>query len=68
MGYVDYHMIVRDYCNMMKKLGVIPKHELMNMPFDPRKVDAWLEKKQFKTGVGKDLGEEARPAHSSVIY
>ena len=67
MGYVDYHMIVRDYCNMMKKLGVIPKHELMNMPFDPRKVDAWLEKKQFKTGVGKGPGRGSA-AGSLVCY
>ena len=31
MGYVDYHMIVYDYCNMMRKLGKIPKDELKNI-------------------------------------
>ena len=56
MGYIDYHMIVTDYCKMMKKLGAVPKHELVNMPLDYSKVDAWLSKKQFRTGVGKGPG------------
>ena len=67
MGYVDYHMIVRDYCEMMRKLGVVPRRELENMPLNYEKIDAWLEKKQFRTGVGKGPGRGSA-AGSLVCY
>ena len=56
MGYVDYHMVVYDYCNMMRKLGCIPKRELKNIPKDFSKIDVWLKEKNFHVGVGVGPG------------
>lgn len=67
MGYVDYHMIVYDYCNMMRKLGKIPKNELKNMPRDFSKIAQWLEQKNFRSGIGVGPGRGSA-AGSLVCY
>lgn len=56
MGYVDYHLVVRDFCFMARKLGVVPQSEIENIPFDFQKVDEWLKKKGFQVGVGVGPG------------
>lgn len=67
MGYRDYHMVVRDYCNMMRKMGCIPKSELKNIPEDFTELDRWLEEKNFKSGIGVGPGRGSA-AGSLVCY
>lgn len=67
MGYVDYHLVVRDYCEMIRKLGCVPKKELKNIPRDFSKLDDWLKKKGFRTGVGVGPGRGSA-AGSLVCY
>lgn len=67
MGYIDYHLVVRDYCNEMRKLGTIPRKELKNMPLDFSKADAWIEEKGFRTGIGVGPGRGSA-AGSLVCY
>ena len=67
MGFEDYHLVVRDYCNVMRKLGGIPKKELKNIPSDFGKVDEWLSKKNFRTGVGVGPGRGSA-AGSLICY
>lgn len=56
MGYVDYHMVVRDFCIAGRNLGVVPKDELPNMPEDYQKALDWIKYKGFNTGVGVGPG------------
>ena len=67
MGFEDYHLVVRDYCNVMRKLGGIPKKELKNIHSDFGKVDEWLSKKNFRTGVGVGPGRGSA-AGSLICY
>lgn len=67
MGYVDYHLVVRDYCEMMRKLGCVPKKELKNIPRDFSKLDEWLKRKGFRTGIGVGPGRGSA-AGSLVCY
>lgn len=56
MGYVDYHLIVRDFCNMARTLGGVPKSEIANIPNDFTKVKDWCRKRGFDTGIGVGPG------------
>lgn len=56
MGFVDYHMVVRDFCFAARKLGGIPKSEIANCPSDLNKAIAWVEKNGYHTGVGVGPG------------
>ena len=56
MGYEDYHMVVRDFCIAGRKLGVVPKEELPNMPVDYQKALEWIQYKGFNTGIGVGPG------------
>lgn len=70
MGYVDYHMVVRDFCNEARILGVIPKEELgvaMSMSGDFNLIHKWIEEKGFKGGVGVGPGRGSA-AGSLVCY
>lgn len=67
MGYVDYHLIVRDFCFMGKKLGQIPKDEIKNIPEDFNEVDNWLKSKNFCAGIGIGHGRGSA-AGSLVCY
>ena len=67
MGFVDYHMVVRDFCFMGKKLGLIPADALSEMPLDFSKIDNWLEKRGYKVGVGIGPGRGSA-AGSLVCY
>lgn len=53
MGYVDYHMVVRDFCFIGRKLGVIPKEYIDLAPYyDFNLVYKWINDKGFNLGVG----------------
>lgn len=67
MGYVDYHMVVRDFCIMGRRLGVVPKNELMYMPVDFNAALRWIEEKGYRIGVGVGPGRGSA-AGSLVCY
>lgn len=67
MGYIDYHMVVQDYCNMIRKLSVIPKRALEHMPRDFSKIDDWIKKNNFKSGLVYSPGRGSA-AGSLVCY
>lgn len=56
MGYVDYHLVVRDFCNAARQLGTIPKNEIPYCPDDFNEAVQWVKEKGFKTGVGVGPG------------
>lgn len=67
MGYVDYHMVVRDFCIAGRNLGVVPKQELQNMPVDYKESLKWIKEKGYNTGVGVGPGRGSA-AGSLVCY
>lgn len=67
MGYVEYHMIVWDYCRMIRMLSVIPEKELPYMPRDFSKVETWIQKKGFRSGYIQTPGRGSA-AGSLVCY
>jgi DNA polymerase-3 subunit alpha len=67
MGYEDYHMVVRDFCNMGRILGVVPKDRIQEIPEDFSQVQAWVEKNGFKEGIGIGPGRGSA-AGSLVCY
>lgn len=56
MGFVDYHMVVRDFCIAGRKLGVVPKRKLVNMPSTYKDALEWIKFKGYNTGVGVGPG------------
>lgn len=67
MGFVDYHMVVQDYCRMIRILSVIPKKELEHMPRNFAKVEQWIEDKGFRAGKIRSPGRGSA-AGSLVCY
>lgn len=67
MGYVDYHMVVRDFCIAGRKLGVIPKQELQNMPENYEDALKWIKYRGYNTGIGVGPGRGSA-AGSLVCY
>lgn len=67
MGFVDYHMVVQDYCRMIRILSVVPKRELERMPRNFEKVEKWIEEKGFRSGKIRSPGRGSA-AGSLVCY
>ena len=67
MGFVDYHLVVRDFCIMGRKLGVVPKEERKNIPSDFSRVDDWLAEHHYTIGEGIGPGRGSA-AGSLVCY
>lgn len=67
MGYIDYHMVVRDFCNMARKIGQIPREKLGEMPQDFSELDEWMEERGYHIGVGVGPGRGSA-AGSLVCY
>ena len=67
MGYVEYHMIVWDYCRMIRMLTAVPEKELPYMPRDFGKIEAWISKKGFRAGHIRTPGRGSA-AGSLVCY
>lgn len=56
MGFIDYHMVVRDFVKVARDFGCVPKNELINIPNDFNKAYEWLKTKNFKAGIGAGPG------------
>lgn len=67
MGFVDYHMVVQDYCRMIRILSVVPKRELEHMPRNFDKVEQWIEDHGFYAGKIRSPGRGSA-AGSLVCY
>lgn len=67
MGYIDYHMVVQDYCRMIRILSVIPKRELDGMPRNFSKIEDWIKEKGFRSGMIRSPGRGSA-AGSLVCY
>lgn len=67
MGYIDYHMIVRDFCNAGRILGRIPKNELDNVPDSFDEISKWIRNKHFSKSIGIGPGRGSA-AGSLVCY
>lgn len=69
MGYVDYHMVVRDFCNAGRIMGKIPADRIDDMPrttdFDV--IRKWEEENGYSIGTGIGLGRGSA-AGSLVCY
>lgn len=66
MGFVDYFMVVRDFCIEGRKLGIIPKEYIDYVPYyDFEKVDAWIKEHNFKLGIG--IGPGRGSAVGSIV-
>ena len=65
MGYVDYHLVVRDFCNMGRIMGVIPRSMVNHAPRNFAKVEEWIMNKGYKTGVG--IGPGRGSAAGSLV-
>ena len=53
MGYIDYHLVVRDFCIVGRKFGVIPQNMIALAPdYDFDILQKWIEDNGFKIGVG----------------
>lgn len=64
MGYVDYHMIVQDYCNMLRILGMLPKNkvEALINEYGFNGIKDYITKNKSSlcgTGVGPGRGSAA---------
>ncbi len=56
MGYVDYHLVVRDFCNAGRILGVVPKERRHEIPKNLEDARQWIEDEGFVDGVGVGPG------------
>lgn len=52
IGVTDYHLVVRDFCIMGKKLGLVPKEDRKYIPDDFSKLDEWLKSRGYTCGEG----------------
>ena len=52
MGFVDYHLVVRDFCIAGRKLGKIPKNRIGDAPETYEETLKWIEKEGFDVGTG----------------
>jgi DNA polymerase-3 subunit alpha len=67
MGYVDYHMVVRDFCIAGREIGKVPKDRLSQMPRSIDAIRAWRKENGYDIGVGIGLGRGSA-AGSLVCY
>nr|MCR5625541.1 DNA polymerase III subunit alpha [Lachnospiraceae bacterium] len=54
MGFVDYHLVVRDICYAARLMGKIPKQELNSINFET--VEDYIKEKGYKYGIGVGSG------------
>lgn len=52
MGFVDYHLVVRDFCIAGRNLGKIPKDRMSEIPEKYEDILKWIKKEGFNVGAG----------------
>lgn len=52
MGFVDYHLVVRDFCIAGRNLGKIPKDRMSEAPEKYEDTLKWIKKEGFDVGAG----------------
>ena len=52
MGFIDYHLVVRDFCIAGRKLGKIPKSRINDVPDTYEETLKWIKKEGFNVGTG----------------
>lgn len=67
MGFVDYHMVVRDFCNEARRLGCIPRDQLASLPDDFDAIHEYADSLDGVVGVGVGPGRGSA-AGSLVCY
>ena len=67
MGYVDYHLVVRDFMQYAAKHDYIPFEEIPNAPIDPDALDAWIKKRGYTKKVGISCGKGRGSAVGSLV-
>lgn len=56
MGYADYHLIVADFLEYGRILGLVPIEEINNAPLSIPEAKAWVEKNGWTVGIGCGIG------------
>lgn len=52
MGFVDYHLVVRDFCIAGRNLGKIPKDRMQDAPEKYEDTLDWIRQEGFDVGAG----------------
>lgn len=52
MGFVDYHLVVRDFCIAGRNLGKIPKDRMQDAPEKYEETLKWIAQEGFDVGAG----------------
>ena len=58
MGYVDYHLVVRDFTQYASLYDYIPPDRIKDAPIDPAELEEWKKKNGYtkKTGLSNGTG------------
>lgn len=67
MGYVDYHLVVRDFMRYAAKHDVIPPELIAQAPIDEEELDKWCQKRGFTVKVGMSAGNGRGSAVGSLV-
>lgn len=67
MGYVDYHLVVRDFLEYARLYDYIPFEEIPNAPIDKDALKAWIKKKGYTKRVGLSCGSGRGSAVGSLV-
>lgn len=68
MGYIDYHMVVRDFCNIGRILGSVSRVEMKLLPNDFKSIIQWVKDNKLSKGVkGMGVGPGRGSAAGSLV-
>ena len=67
MGYVDYHLIVRDFMRYAAKHDVIPPELIAQAPIEEEELDRWCQERGFTVKVGMSAGNGRGSAVGSLV-
>lgn len=56
MGFIDYHMVVRDFNKYAALYDYIPTEEIVNAPIEINALKRWIAKRGYDTKVGVNNG------------
>ena len=67
MGYVDYHLVVRDFMDYASEYDSIPFNEIANAPVDRKKLRKWKTEHGYTQKVGLSTGSGRGSAVGSLV-